>query len=102
MATRPQKSKLYLREHRTAKKVSASTMAAKLGIERESVLRLERELWRVNSEKQAEYAAVLGISPQALWRPPGVVSIDDMLEDEDADMRSTAVGMIELLKKQRK
>ena len=50
--------RLFLREHRQAKKISAETMAGRLGIERESVYRLERETWRVNPEKQAAYAAV--------------------------------------------
>lgn len=39
-------------------------------MERESLLRLEREPRRVNSEKQAAYAEALGIEPEELWRPP--------------------------------
>ncbi len=63
---------LYLKEHRDAKGVSAAMMAGRLGIERESVYRLERE-WRtrMTPDKQIQYAAALGIEPNALLHPPG-------------------------------
>ena len=57
-------------EHREAKGLSAVAMARKLGIERGSVYRHEREPERVNPKKQVQWAAALGIEPEALWRPP--------------------------------
>src|SRR5437870_5021128 len=73
MVTRIHKSarrRLFLKEHREAKGVSAEQMAGRLGIERESVYRLEREAFtRLNPEKQAAYAAALDLEPESLWRP---------------------------------
>jgi transcriptional regulator with XRE-family HTH domain len=64
--------RLFLKEHREAKHVSAETMAGRLGIERESVYRLEREaMHRLSAGKQVAYAVALGLEPETLWRPPG-------------------------------
>ena len=61
------RARLYPKEHREAKGVSAETMAGRLGIERESVYRLEREAQtRMNMAKQAAYEAALGLDPGAL------------------------------------
>ena len=71
MVTR--RRRLFLKEHRKAKGVSAAAMADRLGIERESIYRLEREaMTRLNGEKQAAYARALGIEPEDLWRPPTI------------------------------
>ncbi len=85
MATRPQpnRGRLYLREHREAKGLSAPYLADRMGMERESLLRLEREAQtRCTPEKQADYAAVLGIEPAALWRPPGAPSLDSLVSGQ--------------------
>jgi transcriptional regulator with XRE-family HTH domain len=100
MVTRPRKAqrrRLFLKEHREAKGVSAATMAAKLGIERESVYRLERELWRVNSDKQADWAHALGIEPEALWRPPGAISLDAMVAAAPDELREMAADIVRRL-----
>jgi transcriptional regulator with XRE-family HTH domain len=86
--------RLFLREHRKAKGVSAEAMAGRLGIERESLLRLERELHRVNSEKQAAYAHALDMEPEDLWRPPGNPSIDAMVHDAPENVRSMVVDIV--------
>jgi lambda repressor-like predicted transcriptional regulator len=70
MVTR--RRRLFLKEHREAHGVSAAAMADRLGIERESLYRLEREaMTRLNGQKQAAYASALGIEPETLWQPPG-------------------------------
>ena len=89
--------RLYLREHRRAKGVSAEVMAKRLGIERESVLRLEREPQRVNSEKQAAYALALQIEPEDLWRPPGAGSLDAMVHGATDELRATAADIVKRL-----
>lgn len=98
MVTRIHKSikgRLYLREHRKAKGVSAPRMAERMGMERESLLRLEREAQtRCTPEKQVQYADALGIEPAALWRPPGAPTMDELLNGADPDTRSMAVDMI--------
>lgn len=99
MVTRPkrQKRKLFLKEHREAQGISATLMGEKLGIERESVYRLEREPWRVNSEKQAEYAHALGLEPEDLWRAPGTPSLDAMVQSAPDDVRRMAADIVRRL-----
>ena len=92
-----QKRRLFLKEHRKAKKVSAAVMAEKLGIERESVHRLEREPWRVDSDRQLQWAVALGIEPEDLWRPPGTPSIDAMVQSEPAELREKAADIVRRL-----
>jgi transcriptional regulator with XRE-family HTH domain len=90
--------RLFLKEHRKAKGVSAEQMAGRLGIERESVYRLEREAYtRLNAEKQAAYAAALGIEPEALWRPPGAVSLDALIVRESEDIQAMAADIVRRL-----
>lgn len=61
---------LYVVEWRKHLNVSPEKIAEAFGIERESVHRMEREQNRMNAEKIAKYADVLGILPEQLWRPP--------------------------------
>lgn len=61
---------LRLKEHRKAKGIRAARMAQALGIERESVYRLEKHPERSNGEQQAIYARECGVSPGELWEPP--------------------------------
>jgi transcriptional regulator with XRE-family HTH domain len=84
MVTRIHKNarrRLFLREHRKAKKITAPYMAGRMGMERESLLRLEREWWRVGAAQQAEYAEALGIEPEALWRLPEALLGEPTPED---------------------
>src|SRR5262245_1209073 len=82
--------RLYLKEHREAKGLSAEMMSGRLGITRESLYRQEREPWRVNSEKQAQWADALQIEPEALWRPPGAISLDELVRNQPAEVRDMA------------
>jgi len=91
MVTRkkPPLRRLYLKEHREARQVSASEMAERLGIERESVYRLEKKYWGVSSQKQAAYAAALGIEPQELWRRPEDPSLDQIIAGAPEDIQQS-------------
>lgn len=102
MVTRIHKSvrrRLFLKEHREAKHVSAEAMAGRLGIERESVYRVEREaMTRVNAKKQAEYAYHLDIEPEELWRPPGgPPSLDAMIATASDDIKQMAADIVRRL-----
>lgn len=97
MVTNKQKRRLFLKEHRKAKGISATAMGEKLGIERESVYRLEREQWRVNTDKQAEYAAALGIEPEELWSAPGTASLDAMIKFASDDLKEMAADIVRRL-----
>jgi DNA-binding XRE family transcriptional regulator len=82
------------RHGHTHKGMSAEQMAGRLGMERESVLRLEREaMTRANPEKQAEYADILQIQPEALWRPPSDPSLDTLVEQAPPEKRELAHDM---------
>ena len=72
-------------------------MARRLGLERESVYRMERETWRINPEKQERYAHALGLEPEDLWRPPGARSLDGLLAGADDAMRQKIAQMVELM-----
>lgn len=89
--------RLFLKEHREAKGVSAEQMAGRIGITRESLYRQERELWRVNSEKQAQWAEALDIEPEELWRPPGTISLDSLVKDQPADVKEMAADIVRRL-----
>lgn len=90
--------RLFLKEHREARGVSAEQMAGRLNIERESVYRLERE-WRtrMNPEKQAAYAAALDLEPQDLWRPPGSPSLDALIQSAPDDVQKMAADIVRRL-----
>lgn len=86
--------RLFLREHRKAKGISAEAIAGRMEIERESVLRLEREPHRVTPDKQAAYAHALGIEPEDLWRPPGAVSVDSLIQTAPPDVQAMVVDIV--------
>jgi len=71
----------FLREHRKAKGLSATDVAESMGMERESLLRLERELHRLNVPKQIEYAEAIGVEPAALWTHPSTPSIEQRVAE---------------------
>lgn len=90
--------RLFLTEHRKAKGISAEQMAGRLGIERESLYRLEREaLTRLSPEKQLGYAAALNIEPEALWRLPDTPSLDDLVVGASDDVKAMAVDIVKRL-----
>lgn len=89
--------RLYLRENRKAKGLSAETVAGRMDMERESLLRLEREPRRCNSEKQAQYAAAIQVEPEDLWRPPGRPSLDGMVQSAPVDVQQMAFDIVQRL-----
>ncbi len=89
--------RLFLKEHREAKGLSAERMGERLGITRESLYRQEREPWRVNSEKQAEWAEALGIEPEALWRLPEAISLDELVRGQPDEVREMAADIVRRL-----
>lgn len=89
--------RLFLKENREAKGVSAEAMAGRLGIERESLYRWERETWRLNPAKQLAYADALGIEPEQLWHPPDTPSLDAMISQAPDDLKAMAADIVRRL-----
>lgn len=70
MVTRIRKgarSRTFLREWRKHRGLDAVTIAGRLGIERESYYRWEREPNRINLGEISALADALGIEPEHLW-----------------------------------
>jgi hypothetical protein len=88
--------RLFLREHRKAKGISAEQVAGRMDppMERESLLRLEREPQRCTPDKQASYAHALGMQPEDLWRPPGTPSVDGLIMSAPADVQEMVVDIV--------
>lgn len=94
------RGRLYPREHRKAKGLSAEMVAGRMGMERESLLRLEREsATRMNPEKQHQYADAIGLTdPAQLWRPPSEApSLDAMVAGAPDDVREMASDIVRRL-----
>jgi DNA-binding XRE family transcriptional regulator len=89
--------RLFLKEHRVDKGVSASDMAGRLNIERESVYRIERANERAKAKWQAAYAVALQIEPEELWRLPGTVSLDALVADAPEETRALAIDIVRRL-----
>ena len=97
MVTRAPPIGPFLKEHRKAKRVSARDMATELGIERESVYRIERKPQKLRVETQIAYAAVLGLDPEALWRLPGTPSLDAIVKSAPANVKIMAADIVRRL-----
>lgn len=93
----PALPRLYLSENREAKGVSAAEMGTRLGIERESVYRLEKKHWGVSSQKQASYAAALGLRPEDLWRKPDDPSLEQIIAQAPEDIQESVQRIIRRL-----
>jgi transcriptional regulator with XRE-family HTH domain len=89
--------RVFLREWREAKDVSPEQMAGRVGIERESYYRWEREPNRLNSGKMAIAAEALEIEPEDLWRlppkPDDPPSIDQIVRDASDEQRKLVVDL---------
>lgn len=85
---------LYLKEWRESKGVSAEAMAGRLGIERESVYRIEREQTRAR-KNQAAYAAALDVPPGLLWQLPSALpSLDAIVADAPEDVKKMVADVV--------
>lgn len=95
MVTRLIKRPPFPREWRRAKKAPATSLADRLGIERESYYRLERDPSKFNAGELAELAAALNIEPEALWRlPEDRPSLDAMVRNAPNDLKDTAADIV--------
>jgi transcriptional regulator with XRE-family HTH domain len=88
------RGRLFLKEHRKAKGVSAEAMGGRLGIERESVYRLERNPGTITDQKLCIYAEALDIEPEELRKPPGVRSLDAMVKKAPQDVQMMAADIV--------
>lgn len=93
--------RLYLREWREYKDIDAIVMAGRLGVERESVYRIEKKaMQRAIPEYQAAYAEALGIDPGRLWHPPPPKgedlppSLDEMAQKAPEAARAAAFELL--------
>ena len=89
-------AKIYLAEWMQAKGFDDTKLAKQLGCARETVSRYRNYPHRLNTTRQAEIAAVLGINPGDLWRRPTQASLDAMLEPFDEATRIQATELIRL------
>ncbi len=80
-------------------KLRDAEIAAKLGVNRETVWRWRKEPWRLDPIKLQRLAAAMGKKPQELWYPPGRESIDAMLDDADEEDQKTAADIVRRLVK---
>lgn len=93
----------YLRLHRKARKVRVVDIAKHMGIERESVYRLERkavgeEEGFVDVNDIALYAEAIGEPyPLLLFFPPGQSSIDAMMKDQPQETWALAADIVRRL-----
>jgi transcriptional regulator with XRE-family HTH domain len=90
------KGRLYLREHRKAKGVSAAAMAGRIGMARESVLRMEKRA-TAKEDQKAAYAAALDIPVEDLSRPPGLPSLDALVANEPPEFQIMAFDIVKRL-----
>lgn len=84
----------FLKEHRKDKGVTAEQMAGRLGIERESVHRLERFPGKITIEKRNAYAAALDMEPEDLMWPPGQRSLDAAVRDEPPEVQAMVADVV--------
>lgn len=93
--------RLYLKEHREARHLGAKEFAKLVGIERESVYRVERKAeighYQLDTETLEAYANALGRSPEELLLPPDQPSLDAMVAGQPAEVRMMAADIVRRL-----
>ena len=72
-------------------------MGKRLGMERESIYRLESKHWGVSSQKQAAYAEALGLEPEELWRLPDNPSLDHIISRAPEDIQESVQKILRRL-----
>lgn len=94
----------YLRDHRKARRIRVPDIATRMGIERESVYRLERRAMGLEDHSfldvgsLVQYAAAIGEeNPLKLFYPPGAPSLDELLRDEPSQVRALAADLVRTL-----
>lgn len=86
--------RVFLKEWRESRGLSAEQMAGRLEIERESYYRWEREPHRINVEKMIALAGALDIEPEELWRQPAVPSLDVLTRDASAEQQAMVFDIV--------
>jgi transcriptional regulator with XRE-family HTH domain len=89
---------VYLREWRKHRDLKATAMAERLGIERESYYRLEREPYKLSLGEVIELADALGIDPKQMFAPPDAPeSLDLLVKDATEPQRTKAIDLVKVL-----
>lgn len=83
-----------------ARGLSDERLADRLDVSRETVWRWRKQQHRLNPEKIAIIAKALDIEPQALWEPPGQISLDALVKDAPEELRNTAADIVRRLVRQ--
>src|SRR5438874_530275 len=91
----------YLRDHRKKRKIRVLQIAAEMGIERESVYRLERRAMGLEEDSFLDvgslvaYATAIGEeNPLLLFYPPQMQSLDAMVANEPDEVRALAADIV--------
>ena len=90
MVTRigPRKARrLFILEWMEHRGISDEQMAGRIGVARETVTRWRTHQHRLNPEKIAALAHALDIEPEELWRPPGGVSLNQLVKDAPDELK---------------
>ena len=94
MATKSRAPHLFISEWFKHLGVNDAQIAAKIGVNRETVFRWRKEQWRLNPEKIRQIANTLGIKPEQLWHPPTRESIDNLLDGTDEETRKMVTDVV--------
>lgn len=93
-ARRRERRPIYLAQWRAHRGLSAEQMAGRLGIERESYYRWEREPKRINLDKVSALADALDIEPGELWRLPERPSLDAIAADATPEQQAMVADVV--------
>lgn len=97
MVTKKASRRFYLREHREDKGLSPQQVGDKMGIERESVYRLERKAaeGEIRGATLFDYAQAIGIDWRDLFYPVGTPpSLDGQIEPLPKELKERAADYI--------
>src|SRR5262245_15109072 len=86
-------ARIRLKEWMDAKGFSDESLASALKVARETVTRYRKYPHRMNTDKMAEIADILGIHPGQLWHLPTRESIDAVLRDSADDIHKKVLDI---------
>jgi transcriptional regulator with XRE-family HTH domain len=87
---------LYIQEWMEHRGLTPPKLAARIGVERQTVNRWMKEQSRLRPDKIAAIARALDMEPEELNRPPSRPSLDAILKDASDDDVKEAAKMIEI------
>lgn len=85
---------LYIREWIDAAGLSVEIVAKRMGVNRVTVHRYEKQQHRLNPGKVASLARAIGIEPGQFNYPPDRPSVDALLKGASADTYKTAFDVV--------